>query len=127
MYKGSCLCGEVTYQLKSEPKKVSHCHCTMCQKQHGAAFATYASLLKTDLEYLSGQEQLVSYNSSNSIIRKFCGQCGSSLEWCASKDFPDWTSIAIGTLDTPYTDDCIVDIYTDTKVSWLIHQSPSKA
>ncbi len=54
MYLGSCLCGEVKYRLLSDSKKVTHCHCTMCQKQHGAAFATYASLPKADLVYLSG-------------------------------------------------------------------------
>ena len=55
MYKGSCLCGEVKYRILSEPAKVSHCHCTMCQKQHGAAFATYASVKKEALEYTQGQ------------------------------------------------------------------------
>jgi len=85
MYLGSCLCGEVTYQLLSEPKKVSHCHCTMCQKQHGAAFATYASLPKDQLVYLSGLESLTEYkNTCDSIVRKFCKVCGSNIEWGGS-------------------------------------------
>ncbi|WP_455168458.1 GFA family protein [Alkalimarinus alittae] len=37
MLKGSCLCRQVQYEIKSMPRKVSHCHCRMCQKQHGAA------------------------------------------------------------------------------------------
>jgi hypothetical protein len=41
MHKGSCLCGAVAYELISEPKAVTHCHFKMCQKQHGAAFATF--------------------------------------------------------------------------------------
>ena len=119
MYQGSCLCGQVTYQLTCEPVKVSHCYCTMCQKQHGAAFATYASLPKEHLVYTSGKELLVTYHSSGSIVRKFCGCCGSSLEWSGSPDYPDWASIAIATLDTPFTPKRITEIYTDTKPCWL--------
>lgn len=58
MYNGSCLCGAVSFRLQSEPKAVTNCHCRMCQKQHGAAFATYTSVPRADLEYLSGQELL---------------------------------------------------------------------
>lgn len=119
MFEGSCLCGEVKYKLLSEPKKVTHCHCTMCQKQHGAAFATYASLLKGDLVYTSGLAYLVEYNSSGSVKRKFCRVCGSNIEWSGSNKYPDWLSIAIGTLDTPYKPKKIVDIYDETKVCWL--------
>ena len=119
MYKGSCLCGAIKYELKSEPKKVSHCHCSMCQKQHGSAFATYASLPRSELSYLSGLEALVEYNSSGSVVRKFCKVCGSNIEWSGSKEFPNWVSIAIATLDTPYKPKNIIEIYEGSKVCWL--------
>ena len=118
MYKGSCLCGAVTYELTSQPVKVTHCHCTMCQKQHGAAFATYASLPKTDLVYTSGTESLAAYNSTGSVLRKFCKVCGSNIEWGGSSDYPDWVSIAIASLDTEYKPETINDIYEATKVCW---------
>jgi Glutathione-dependent formaldehyde-activating enzyme len=43
-YSGGCLCGAVRYTVTGEIKDVSHCHCSMCRKAHGAAFATYASV-----------------------------------------------------------------------------------
>lgn len=118
MHKGSCLCGEITYELASDPIKVTHCHCSMCQKQHGAAFATYASLPKNDLVYTSGSELLVAYNSTGSVIRRFCKVCGSNVEWGGSLDYPDWVSITIATLDSEYKPEKISDIYVDTKVCW---------
>ncbi|MCG9761877.1 GFA family protein, partial [Pseudoalteromonas sp. Isolate6] len=121
MYLGSCLCGEVKYKLLSEPKKASHCHCNMCQKQHGAAFATYASLPKSDVVYLSGSSSLTEYNSSANIKRKFCKVCRSSIEWGGSENYPDWVSVAIATLDTPYKPKKVIDIRTETKVCWLNH------
>jgi len=122
MYKGSCLCGKITYKITCEPEKVSHCHCTMCQKQHGAAFATYASFSKENLIYLSGQDSLSSYNSSGGIARKFCSHCGSSIEWSGSSDHPDWVAIAISTLDTAYQPKEITHIFAETAVCWLDHK-----
>ena len=54
---GSCLCGAIAYELRSSPKAVSHCHCRICQKAHGAAFATYGSVPAKDLVFTQGQEQ----------------------------------------------------------------------
>jgi len=119
MHSGSCLCGQIKYELLNDPKKVTSCHCSMCQKQHGAAFATYASVPKNDLVYISGVDKLISYNSSGSVERKFCGVCGSSLQWSGSKKFPDWISIAIATLDTEFKPSKITDIYQESKVCWL--------
>ncbi len=119
MYQGSCLCGEVKYELLSEPKKVSHCHCSMCQKQHGAAFATYASVIKSDLVYTQGAEYLAQYNSSGTVQRKFCKKCGSSIEWSGSESYPDWAAVTLGTLDRPFKSAKIIDIYVDSKACWL--------
>ncbi|WP_165491564.1 GFA family protein [Stutzerimonas kirkiae] len=119
MHKGSCLCGAVSFRLGAQPKAVSNCHCRMCQKQHGAAFATYASVRRTDLEYLSGEELMVAYNSSANIRRKFCGVCGSNIEWGGSEAFPDWLSIPITLLDTYFDPGNIKDINLASKVCWL--------
>jgi hypothetical protein len=91
----------------------------MCQKQHGAAFATYASVPQSDLVFISGLLLLTEYNSSGSIKRKFCKICGSNIQWSGSPKHPTWTSIAIATLDTPYKPKTIIDIQTQTKVCWL--------
>ena len=99
MLKGSCLCGAVQYQLKSQPKAITDCDCSMCRKQHGAAYATYGSVPKQDLIYLSGEEHLSSYQSSAHITRKFCSVCGSNIEWSGSPQYPDWVSVTISTLD----------------------------
>ena len=39
MIKGSCLCGTVQWRLDPPFGEMSHCHCSMCRKAHGAAFA----------------------------------------------------------------------------------------
>ncbi|MYM83233.1 hypothetical protein GTP44_14865 [Duganella sp. FT50W] len=42
--QGSCLCGGVRYRAALPVSHASHCYCTMCQKQHGAAAGSYANV-----------------------------------------------------------------------------------
>jgi len=39
--RGSCLCGAVAYAVSGPPGSMWHCHCLICLKLSGAAFATY--------------------------------------------------------------------------------------
>ncbi|MFO2464420.1 GFA family protein [Pseudomonas sp. 15FMM2] len=120
---GSCLCGAVKYQLSAPLQAVSHCHCSQCRKSHGAAFASYASVRRTDLHLLQGADRLMSYPSSEGILRQFCGQCGSSLFWSNRLgDYPDWISIALGTLDTTVTLPWQKHVYVESKASWYALQ-----
>lgn len=120
MYEGRCLCGAVSYKISGEIKSVSNCYCTMCQKQHGAAFATYARVLKSDI-HISGLANLATYESSEGIARKFCSRCGSNFIWENIHKHSEWTSIALGTLETEYRPENIKNIYTETKPCWLIN------
>lgn len=102
-HRGSCLCGAVSYQLSSPLKAFTHCHCRKCQKAHGAAFATYASAPRSALAITAEASALKAYPSSPGVTRQFCGHCGSSLFWSDARGaFPDWISIAVATLDTPF-------------------------
>lgn len=102
--QGSCLCGAVRYEIRSRPKALSHCHCGQCRKSHGAAFASYGSVPRSDLHIIQGSAELKSYQSSESVLRQFCLECGSSLFWARCQgEYSDWISIALGTLDTPFT------------------------
>lgn len=115
MYQGSCLCGQIRYQLTA-PIRASHCHCRMCQKQHGAAFATYVTVKLADFELLAGEELLVQFQSSPGIYRGFCHCCGSSLFWRDSCS--DEIAAALASFDTPLLPENIPDIYTESRAPW---------
>lgn len=95
MNTGSCLCGAVSYRLLSEPENMSHCHCSMCRKIHGTAFATYVQT--TGVEWLSGEAYISRYRSSENFERCFCNKCGSVLP--ESIDGEDFMFVAAGGLD----------------------------
>lgn len=77
MIEGSCLCGGVRWGIDAPPASLSHCHCSMCRKAHGAAFATYASASSSQFHWIAGEELIARFASSPRFSRSFCARCGS--------------------------------------------------
>lgn len=119
MNRGSCLCGEVVFSISARPQKVSHCHCTMCQKQHGAAFATYARFKRADITYIQGAQSLRSYRSSSDVERKFCMLCGSNIEWAMPILMSGYVAIALASLDDQSFVSEIKVLHRQSSVHWL--------
>ncbi len=119
MNRGSCLCGEVVFSISAQPQKVSHCHCTMCQKQHGAAFATYARFKRADITYIQGAQSLQSYRSSSDVERKFCMLCGSNIEWAMPELMSDYVAIALASLDNQKVAGEIKILHRQSSALWL--------
>jgi len=40
MIRASCLCGDVAWGSEGPLDLITHCHCSMCRKAHGAAFGS---------------------------------------------------------------------------------------
>lgn len=77
MAKGSCLCGAVVFNVDDGGSNMSHCHCSMCRKFHGALFATYYDA--TNFYFEQGEDSMATYESSPGFMRSFCKHCGSTL------------------------------------------------
>lgn len=76
---GRCMCGKVTYELRGPPRVVYYCHCGICRRQSGSAFATNGIVLKEHLVFTAGEEAISRWNSSPGKHRYFCSGCGSPL------------------------------------------------
>ncbi len=117
-YKGSCLCGAVQFIVDSEINDVSHCHCSMCRKAHGAAFATYGNVPSQSHHFTSGESSLKVYPSSDSVERLFCSTCGSPLLWRDAVHFPGIASFPLGSLDSAFTTPVQRHIFAASKAPW---------
>ena len=78
---GSCLCGAVAYALSCPPGSMWHCHCVICRKLSGAAFATHVEAMASDFSWLCGHEGIRHYALSAAYTRSFCDQCGSVVPY----------------------------------------------
>ena len=93
---GSCLCGAVRYEISGAFRLIGHCHCSMCRKSHGAAFATWGIVGPDQFQWTSGAEFVEAYGSSPGRERCFCRKCGSPL---ASAHAGKVTEVVVGTVD----------------------------
>ncbi len=58
MYLGKCLCGAVHVQVTGEISEVIHCHCSLCRKNSGTAYATNGFVNTNELELTDITNQL---------------------------------------------------------------------
>lgn len=82
MLTGSCLCGDIAFEVDGPLDLIAHCHCSMCRKFHGSAFATYAGAAPEHFHWRQGEHKVVHYRSSANGWRNFCPRCGSAAPAC---------------------------------------------
>ena len=77
MTLGRCLCGTVRYAIDGPFSTMLHCHCSMCRKHHGTAFATWVAAPLAGYRMIAGSDAIARHESSPGLHRSFCKVCGS--------------------------------------------------
>jgi len=98
MPTGSCLCHGVRYEVTGPLGPVALCHCSMCRKATGSAFASNAAVAVADFRIVAGAELVASYESSPGKFRHFCRTCGAPL-FSRDPKMPEHVRIRLGGLD----------------------------
>jgi hypothetical protein len=113
--QGGCLCGGIRYEIDGPLFEVGNCHCSMCRRFHGAAFATYAKIDIEHFRWLQGRELLNVYETSPGIGWAFCRVCGSSLGVPSGGKLGELT---LGTLDGDPGVRPTEHIFVGSKAAW---------
>lgn len=117
MLHGKCLCEAITYQIDGNLGPIFHCHCSKCRRWHGAAFRTRASINKSQFTWLTGEENLSAYPSSNNVTKFFCKTCGSPLI-STYVDRPNVLGVPLGGLEGELSSKPEAHIFTNSKADW---------
>ncbi|HIN02263.1 MAG TPA: GFA family protein [Candidatus Marinimicrobia bacterium] len=115
---GACLCGQVEFTVELPAKWCAHCHCTRCQRSHGAGFVTWFGVNKEHLTLEKGEKLLRWVSASKKSEYGFCGHCGSSMLFRSTK----WLDEIHITLANVHNDIGLkpqAHVYFDTHVDWL--------
>ena len=115
---GKCLCGAVSFTVEFPSNWVAHCHCSLCQKTHGAAFVTWVGLERSQVSIQNQDDLLSWYPSSEGAKRGFCSRCGSSLFFCSLK-WPTEIHITRANFIERVDREPQVHAYYDTHVTWF--------
>jgi hypothetical protein len=95
--RGGCLCGDVRYEARVNPREGYYCHCRMCQLAFGNTRVAFVNLPKAEVRW-SGTPRR-EFASSRFALRGFCGRCGTPLSF----EYRDSQRIdlSVGSLDEP--------------------------
>jgi hypothetical protein len=117
MYLGSCLCGEVEVKINGGISDIIHCHCSLCRKNSGTAFATNGFINSADFEIISGKNNLSTFSFKPGRNRCFCTSCGSPIYSFNDQD-PSRVRIRLGLLDSDIDERPISHNFVSSKANW---------
>ena len=108
---GGCQCGAVRFAITGGLGRASICHCRMCQKAFGNAFAPLVTA--RGLVWTRGEPK--HFRSSNKVKRGFCAECGTPLTYEPDGLTPE---IAICALDDPNGVAPVIQVGVESRLLW---------
>jgi hypothetical protein len=117
---GRCHCGQITFEAEVDPKTVTVCHCTDCQRLTGSAFranivapaATFVLRTGTPSSYVKTAESGVRRRHA------FCGNCGTPVFACALENPPSY-SLRVGTITQRAAFSPYRQIWRRSSLNWV--------
>jgi hypothetical protein len=119
MIEGSCLCGNIRYEVEIMPDKIFNCHCQYCRKAHGADYVTMALAKASTLTIRDSEHHLKEHINDIGGYRAFCANCGTRLMNYAP-DKSMYFSVTLSTIDTPIDLKPVAHVNTESKASWCV-------
>ena len=116
---GSCLCGALSFECDLPSLWAGHCHCSQCQRYHGAAFVTWVGFNKDNFHLTSEDASDVSwFKSSDQAERGFCSKCGSSVLF-RSERWPEEMHVCLANIEGSIDREPAGHVHTESRVSWI--------
>lgn len=116
-FEGQCYCGAVTFAVTAPTRWCGHCHCSICQRIHGAGVVTWVGCGQEDVTV--DDSHLRWYASSEGAERGACDRCGTHL-FFRSEKWPGELHIT----RTSFTGDIDREpgghAFHDTRSEWLV-------
>lgn len=121
--RDGCACGQIRYSVKGEPIVVHGCHCRLCQRLSGSAFAVNA-MIETDRVMLTSDQTPVAVHIPSALPE------GKTIVRCPSCQVALWSHHAllgerialvyVGTLDEGHAVSPDVHCFTETRHPWVV-------
>ena len=115
---GSCLCGQVSYEVNDSPQRVVHCHCSLCRRSRGSPYASTLFMRAERFRWTHGSDLIRTYRlpPPRTYETDFCTRCG-SLTPTVSPEV-GLAFIPAGSIDTPLRPLPGVHIHVRSKARW---------
>jgi len=121
---GSCLCGDVTFEITGAPKAFQYCHCSRCRKVTGTAHGANFFVAPEAFRWTAGEPLLGRYEHPDAkhFATSFCTRCGSALPWLTKTG--QVVVVPAGSVDSPLPFRPTQSIHWASHAAWYV--SPSE-
>jgi hypothetical protein len=116
-YRGSCLCGEISFEIDGDFESFFLCHCQYCRKDTGSAHAANLFSSSAQLKWISGEDKASRFNlPSTRHIKFFCSICGSALPYISKNG--KLLVVPAGSLDSEIAIRPNAHLFVASKAGW---------
>lgn len=116
-HNGSCLCGEVIFEVEGEFESFFMCHCQYCRKDTGSAHASNLFSTTAVVTWVSGENNVKTYRlPSTRHTKSFCTNCGSALPNVQTGGA--FLTVPAGSIDTQISNKPNAHIFVASKADW---------
>jgi hypothetical protein len=116
---GSCLCGEVAFEIEGAPLRAYNCHCSRCRRGRSAAHATNVFYPIESFRWTRGAENVAAYRvpEARRFAVAFCRRCGGAVPRLSTE--LRGAIVPAGSLDTDPGMQPLAHIYVGSKAEWF--------
>lgn len=114
--RGSCLCGEIVFEVEGTIPALYQCHCSLCRKQTGASSNTAMAVASEQVIWVSGSQLISSYKRASGFRSDFCAQCGSPVPNQIGASPYTW--VPAGLLDSTANLQIAAHLFVGSKAHW---------
>jgi len=114
--QGSCLCGEVVFEIMEPLPALYQCHCSLCRKQTGASASAALALNSNQFCWLEGQHLVSTYKRVTGFTSSFCSKCGSPVPNKIGES--DFVWIPAGLLDSTVSLNISAHLFIGSMAAW---------
>jgi hypothetical protein len=116
-HHGSCLCGQVRFEIEGDFQRFFLCHCEYCRKDTGSAHAANLFSSTATLKWLSGEDNVRQFDlPATRHSKSFCDTCGSALP--IKQRSGELLVVPAGSLDSEVLIKPKAHVFVASRASW---------
>lgn len=117
--RASCSCGQLSVVAKTDPLRVSACHCLACQRRTGSAFGVQARFPRNEV-IVQGEASVFDRvgDSGGLVSFRFCAHCGATVYYTLEK-YPDVIGVPVGAFADPTFPEPQMSFFESRRHAWV--------
>lgn len=77
--QGTCLCGNIKFEILGSHPSIYQCHCSLCRKVSGSSSSSAFFVESGSFAWVSGSEKISVFTKDTGFSSHFCSVCGSPV------------------------------------------------